>query len=108
VDGAVEVEDVGLLDVAFLDGDVDDHVADQVGDVLGETFENGEVSITADPSFYDGEAVDAEAVTDALARCDVANIVGTESVRVAVEAGFAAEANVLELDGTRHAQYLRL
>ncbi|PSP58440.1 DUF424 domain-containing protein [Halobacteriales archaeon QH_7_66_36] len=75
---------------------------------LGETFENGEVSITADPSFYDGEAVDAEAVTDALARCDVANIVGTESVRVAVEAGFVAEANVLDLDGTRHAQYLRL
>lgn len=75
---------------------------------LGGTFENGEVSITADPSFYDGEAVDAEAVTDALARCDVANIVGTESVRVAVEAGFVAEANVLDLDGTRHAQYLRL
>lgn len=77
-------------------------------DVLGETFENNEVSITADPAFYNGDAVGENEVTDALARCSVANIVGTESVRVAVEAGFVSEANVLDIDGTRHAQYLRL
>ncbi|MFB6117459.1 DUF424 domain-containing protein [Halosegnis sp.] len=77
-------------------------------DLLGETFDNGEVSITADPAFYDGDPVDAAAVTDALARCDVANLLGPESVRVAVEAGFVRETNVLDVDGTRHAQYLRL
>jgi hypothetical protein len=77
-------------------------------DVLGETFENGAVSLTVDPEFYDGDAADADAVTDALARCSVANLVGTESVQVAVDAGFVAEGNVLEVDGTRHAQYLRL
>ncbi|MFC7176650.1 DUF424 domain-containing protein [Halosegnis marinus] len=75
---------------------------------LGETFEGDGVSLTADPEFYDGEAADADAVTDALARCSVANLVGEESVGVAVEAGFVAEGNVLDLDGTRHAQYLRL
>jgi hypothetical protein len=77
-------------------------------DVLGETFENGAVSLTVDPEFYDGDAADADAVTDALARCSVANLVGTESVQVAVDAGFVAEGNVLDVDGTRHAQYLRL
>ena len=77
-------------------------------DVLGETFENGAVSLTVDPEFYDGESADADAVTDALARCSVANLVGSESVAVAVDAGFVVEGNVLDLDGTRHAQYLRL
>lgn len=77
-------------------------------DILGETFENGAVSLTVDPEFYDGDAADADAVTEALARCSVANLVGTESVQVAVNAGFVAEGNVLEVDGTRHAQYLQL
>ena len=31
-------------------------------DVLGETFENGEVSLTVDAEFYDGEGATAEEV----------------------------------------------
>lgn len=76
--------------------------------ILGETFESGAVSLTVDPEFYDGEPADADAVTDALARCSVANLVGKEAVAVAVDAGFVVEENVLDVDGTRHAQYLRL
>ena len=77
-------------------------------DDLGETFETGEVSITVDPDFYDGEPADADEVTAALARCTVANLVGTRTVEVAIEAGYVAEENVLEFDGSRHAQYLQL
>jgi len=77
-------------------------------EALGETFENGEVSLTVDPDFYDGDPADAETVADALARCTTANLVGTEAVAVAVDAGFVDEANVLDIDGTRHAQYLQL
>ena len=75
-------------------------------DVLGETFENGAVSLTVDEAFYDGEEVDEGAVVDSLANCSVANIVGTESVAVAIEHGFVDEENVLDVDGTRHAQLL--
>jgi hypothetical protein len=77
-------------------------------DTLGETYENGAVSLTVEREFYDGDEATAEEVTSALARCSVANLVGEQSVAVAVEAGFVDEANVLDLDGTRHAQYLRL
>jgi hypothetical protein len=76
--------------------------------LVGETFEDGEVSLTVTEEFYGGEEADAETVTAALASADVANIVGTEAVALAVEAGLVAEANVLEVDGTRHAQMLRL
>jgi hypothetical protein len=75
-------------------------------DVLGETFENGKISLTVEEGFYDGEAVDEQAVVDSLARCSVANIVGTDSVALAIDHGFVDEENVLDLDGTLHAQLL--
>ena len=64
-------------------------------DVLGETFENG-------------EAAAAEEVVASLSRAAVANLVGHDAVGVAVEHGFVEETNVLEFDGTVHAQYLRM
>lgn len=75
-------------------------------DILGEQFENGDVSLTVEPEFYDGDTVDEEAVVRSLANCTVANLVGTHAVSLAIEHGFIDEENVLELDGTRHAQLL--
>ena len=43
-----------------------------------------------------------------LSRASVANLVGHEAVGVAVEHDFVEETNVLEFEGTVHAQYLRL
>lgn len=76
--------------------------------VLGETFEDGPVTLTVDEDFYDGESVNEQAVVESLARCAVANIVGTDAVEVAIEHGFVDEANVLDIEGTRHAQLLQM
>jgi len=76
--------------------------------VLGETFEDGEVSLTVTEEFYGGETVDEQAVIDSLARASVANIVGREAVALAVREGFVDEANVLDVGSTRHAQFLRM
>jgi len=76
--------------------------------VLGDTFENGAVSLTVDPEFYDGEAATPEEVAASLSRAAVANLVGHDAVGVAVDNGFVEQANVLEVDGTVHAQYLRM
>jgi hypothetical protein len=75
-------------------------------DVLGETFENGEVSLTVEEDFYAGEAVGRERIVESLANCVTANLVGTEVVALAIEEGFVEEENVLDLDGTCHAQLL--
>lgn len=80
-------------------------------DVLGETFEAGDVSLTVNEGFYAGEdadEVDADAVVESLGRAAIANLVGTKSVEVAVDAGIIDAGHVLEVDGTLHAQYLRL
>jgi len=75
-------------------------------DVLGEQFEAGDVSLTVDAEFYDGESVGEDRVVESLARCSVANIVGTRAVGLAIEHGFVDEENVLDFEGTRHAQLL--
>jgi hypothetical protein len=80
-------------------------------DCLGETYENGKVSLTVTEDFYggdDAEEADEEQVVDSLHRAAVANLVGEETVRVAVEAGVVDEETVLELEGTLHAQLLWL
>ncbi|WP_323192955.1 DUF424 domain-containing protein, partial [Halostella sp. PRR32] len=78
---------------------------------LGETYDNGRATITVSEEFYGGDdAVEAtaEEVVAGLQRAQVANIVGTEAVGVAVEAGLVDEETVLEFDETRHAQLLWL
>jgi hypothetical protein len=80
-------------------------------DCVGNTYEDGDVSLTVTESFYAGEdavKADVEAVVEALGRATTANIVGENAVAAAVNAGLVEEANVLDLDGTRHAQLLRL
>jgi hypothetical protein len=80
-------------------------------DCLGETYENGKVSLTVTEDFYGGdeaEDADEDAVVDSLHRATVANLVGEETVRVAIEAGVVDEETVLDLEGTLHAQLLWL
>ncbi|PSP74928.1 DUF424 domain-containing protein [Halobacteriales archaeon QS_1_68_20] len=77
-------------------------------DVLGETFAEGDLSLTVTEEFYGGDQVDEQRVVESLSRADVANIVGVRAVALAVEEGFVDEANVLEIEDTRHAQLLRM
>lgn len=77
-------------------------------DVLGETFEDGEISLHVSEEFYGGEEADEQAIADSLARATVANLVGEQTVELAVEQGFVDEENVLDVESTRHAQFLRM
>ena len=77
-------------------------------DVLGETFEDGEFSLTVTEEFYGGDPVDEHTVIERLTEATVANIVGTRAVELAIQEGFVDEANVLDVGSTRHAQLLRM
>jgi hypothetical protein len=75
---------------------------------LGETYGDGDVSLTVTEEFYGGEERDRDEVVDSLTRASVANLVGERCVTVAIEAGLVDEDRVLDLDGTLHAQLLWL
>ncbi|OYR40633.1 hypothetical protein DJ75_14975 [Halorubrum sp. Eb13] len=69
------------------------------------------MTLAVTEEFYGGDdAVEASAeeVVAGLGRAQVANIVGSEAVGVAVEAGLVDEETVLEVGETRHAQLLWL
>lgn len=76
--------------------------------LIGESFEDGDVSITVTESFYGGESRPEEAVVEALDQAAVANIVGNRSITVAIEAGIVDEDCVLDIGEVRHAQVLNL
>nr|WP_321170914.1 DUF424 domain-containing protein [Halobaculum sp. DT55] len=79
--------------------------------VLGESFENGPVSLDVSEEFYggdDAEPADAEAVVEGLYDADTANLVGEDCVGVAVDEGIIDEERVLDVGGTLHAQLLWL
>ena len=75
-------------------------------DLLGETVADGEISLSITEEFYGGEPASAERVAESLARCDTANLVGSTAVGVAIDNGFVERENVLNIDGTQHAQLL--
>ncbi len=77
-------------------------------DLLGETFEEGKISLTVNEEFYGGDPADKAAVIGSLRRAQVANIVGERVVDAAIEAGVIDADAVLDVDGTRHAQLVRL
>ena len=79
---------------------------DRLAEYVGEEFEAGEVSLSVTPEFYEGETADEQRVVESLARCSVANLVGSRAVDLAIEHGFVDEENVLDFEGTRHAQLL--
>jgi len=85
-------------------------VAAADAEIVGETYENGRVSVTVGSDFYGGTdaETDAEALVESLGRASVANLVGDVAVSAAIDAGYVDESNVLDLDGVPHAQYLRL
>jgi hypothetical protein len=75
---------------------------------LGETYGDGDVSLTVTEEFYGGDEADADEVVDSLTRASVANLVGEECVTVAIEAGLVDEERVLDLGDALHAQLLWL
>jgi hypothetical protein len=77
-------------------------------DVLGETYDNGDLEFTVNEEFYGGEAASPEAVRESLAAANVGNLVGEAVVDLAIDAGFVDQANVLDLEDTVHAQFVRL
>ncbi len=77
-------------------------------EVLGDTFANGDVSLTVNEAFYGGDRAGEESVIASLRAAQVANVVGERAVAVAVEAGIIDADTVLDVGATQHAQLVRL
>ncbi len=90
------------LKVYNIDRDVLVAVADE--DCLGKKFSDDRVSLDVSKDFYGTKHADYGEVLSALNEATIANIVGKESVALAVENGFVDFEDVIFVEGVPHAQ----
>ncbi|MFW9907931.1 MAG: DUF424 domain-containing protein [Candidatus Thorarchaeota archaeon] len=87
-----------------------DHVLVSACDeeLLGKTLTEGNIKFTVNPDFYGGELVDTSTCVKFLKGATVANMVGKNTVKAAIDAGLVHEAAVLYIEGEPHAQWVKL
>jgi len=90
------------LKVYNVDRDVLVAVADE--DCLGKKFTEDQACLDVTKDFYGTQHADRDEVLSALQEATIANIVGKESVALAVENGFINVEDVLFIEGVPHAQ----
>ena len=77
-------------------------------DLLDTDHEEGDLYLSVPSSFYDGDRLDAGALRHRLAGCTIANLVGPETIAVAVAMGLIEADNVATIGGVPHAQFMAI
>lgn len=72
--------------------------------LIGKTFKEGKFQLCVDRKFYDGDRVDALTLRRFLQTATIANLVGKETVKVAMELGLVDPSCILKIKGVPHAQ----
>ncbi len=74
--------------------------------LIGKTLEQGDISFEVKASFYGEEKVTGEALAKLLKGCDIANLVGEETVRVAKALGLVKDEAILMIGKVPHIQIM--
>lgn len=77
-------------------------------DILGKTFEEGDLQINVGEGFYGGDKVGPDALTELMESASIVNLVGDKVVALAIEQGLVDPDCVMNIGGVPHAQILRL
>ncbi len=77
-------------------------------ELLGKTFDEGELSLTVEAAFFGEMEADSQKVTKALSGATIANMVGDRAVACAIETSCIEGKNVLRIGGVPTAQMVRM
>lgn len=77
-------------------------------DLLGKTFEDGELQIEVSESFYGGEMIKEEQFIESIKQATIVNLVGENVIKMASEMGMIDENCIITIDGVPHAQIARM
>ena len=77
-------------------------------DLIGKKFEEGKYQIEVKKEFYDGKRVKPEVLKESLKDATIANLVGKETVKCAIEMGLIDEDCVIKIKGIPHAQMVQM
>ncbi len=76
--------------------------------LLGKKFEDGKFQIDVKRDFYDGERISAEVLKKYLQDATIANLVGRETIKCAIDIGLIDPECVIKIKGVPHAQMVRM
>jgi hypothetical protein len=76
--------------------------------LLGKKFRNGKFQIDVARHFYDGERVDKKTLEKFLLDATIANLVGKETVKCAIDLGLVHPDCILKIRGVPHAQIVHM
>lgn len=77
-------------------------------DLLGRTLVEGNIRFRVSEEFYGGELVEIDACLHHLRKATIANMIGSDTVKAAIDAGMVHKQAVMYIDGQPHAQWVRL
>jgi hypothetical protein len=76
--------------------------------LIGKKFSEGKFQIEVRKEFYDGERINKEKLKRYLENATIANLVGEEAVRCAIEIGLVDPGCVIKIKGVPHAQIVKM
>ena len=76
--------------------------------LLGKKFRDGKLQIDVAKHFYDGERIDKKTLKKFLLDATIANLVGNETVKCAIELGLVNPDCILKIKGVPHAQIVHM
>jgi len=76
--------------------------------LLGKKFEDGKFQIDVSMDFYGGERISPDVLKKYLEEATIANLVGKETIKCAIEAGLIDPDCVIKINGVPHAQMVRM
>jgi len=76
--------------------------------LIGKKFTDGKFQIDVSKEFYDGERISSQILKKYLEDATIANLVGKETIKCAVELGLVDPECVIKIKGVPHAQMVRM
>jgi len=76
--------------------------------LLGKKFTEGKYHLDVSKKFYDGERAAKEEFKKLLEEATIANLVGSETIKCAIDIGLIDPDCVIKIKGVPHAQMVRM
>lgn len=77
-------------------------------EIIGKKFQEGELTLMLETSFYKGAEASENEIKEALSCATIANIAGEKAIACAVECECVDPDTVIFIDGIPHAQMVRI
>ena len=76
--------------------------------LIGKILEEGKYHLEVSERFYDGERVTTAILKKFLAEATIANLVGKETIKCAIEVGIIDPDCIIRVKGVPHAQMVKM